>query len=125
MTIKTRAVSQYEGTQFVAQYYSVAFAAAVTGVDASHLAKVARGERNTTGGWSFKYISRVATINVPSKTEHVVLLGADGVTPLAKFVDKQTAQRLLSWYCLLDIPSSQFSTRTLSTTLTAYIATFR
>ena len=88
--MKEKAVSQYEGGKFLAQYRSASVAALITGVDNSHLYKVATGVRAKTGGYSFKYIK---SFGISSNTR-VVLRDATN-TILAIFRDRTTASRYL------------------------------
>jgi hypothetical protein len=91
MSKTTRAVSQYENGAFLAQYTSVAVAAGWTGSDPSHIAKVARGDRKQTGGFTFRYISTVARgRGIPTR----VLLRDDNTNQVvAMFNTADTAAR--------------------------------
>jgi len=54
--MKSKAVSQYLKGSFVGRFASASYAAQLTNLDPSHVAKVARGIRKHTGGYGFKYV---------------------------------------------------------------------
>ena len=113
---KFRPVTQYKGSKFVAQYHSAAFAALVNKVDPSHVAKVARGERNTTGGWEFSYINRITSSH---NSRHVTIRSIDG-TILAKFKDTRVASEILSGVFGVEIPQIMLSNDTALYALNGY-----
>ena len=52
---KAKIVYQMDGTDYIAMYYSTREAERVTGIAASSIAAVARGERKTAGGFKWTY----------------------------------------------------------------------
>jgi hypothetical protein len=51
----SKTITQYDGRKIVARYSTIMTASRVTGTDQSHISKVARGVRNTAGGYKWRY----------------------------------------------------------------------
>lgn len=53
--MKSKVVSQYNGTHLIAKYSTVALASELNDVQPSHVGKVANGLRNTAGGFRWRF----------------------------------------------------------------------
>lgn len=80
----SKTITQYEGTKIVARYATIMTASRLTGADQSHISKVARGRRETAGGYRWKYTrgdmltrTRPGAIAQLDKTGNVVAIYSD------------------------------------------------
>lgn len=77
-------ITQYDGTKVVARYATILTASRITGADQSHISKVARGRRDTAGGYKWRYtrgnltsLKHPGAVAQVDKTGNVVAVYAD------------------------------------------------